>query len=244
MKVLFADDKETWHRLFEIVLSLRGIDVSHAYTPKETINKAVSEKPDVVIADVTLSSGSAYDVIKDITNLGIPVIVIGYRAEGFDPEKAKSLGAYAVLEKPFTVEELVFLLRELKKEKPFFEFKREEALVIPAGGEVQELVPEEKEEEVIDLEESPIETIELEEPYEEEVPMIEKKEVESTAEPKEFIEEVSKPVAEGISKKSELNLPAEKVEEIVKEIAWEVIPEIAEKVIREEVEKLIKSRLA
>ncbi len=240
MKVLFADDKETWHRLFEIVLSLRGIDVFHAYTPKETINKAVSEKPDVVIADVTLSSGSAYDVIKDITDLGIPVIVIGHRAEGFDPEKAKSLGAYAVLEKPFTVEDLVSLLRELKREKPFLEVEKEEALLIPAGGEVQELVPEE--EGVIDLEESPVETIELEEVEPQET--IELKEPEITLEHQSPVEEVVKSTSEEISKLPEVNLPAEKVEEIIREVAWEVIPEIAEKVIREEVEKLIKSRLA
>ncbi|WP_456342493.1 response regulator [Thermovibrio sp.] len=259
MKVLIAEDKETWHKLLEIVLSLRGIDVVHAYTPKEAINKAVSEKPDVAVVDVTLSTGTAYDVIKDITELGVPVIVIGHRAEGFDPEKARSLGAYAAVEKPFTVEDLLSVLRKLKKEKPSLELEEKAALVLPTVGEVKELVPEEKEEiEVVSLEESPVETIEIEEPYEEIAPAaveepltleeVEVKEEEEEIKPppreKEAVEEVAKPVAEEISKVTEVSLPPEKVEEIVREIAWEVIPEIAEKVIREEVEKLIKSRLA
>lgn len=256
MKVLIAEDKETWHKLLEIVLSLRGIDVVHAYTPKEAINKTVSEKPDVAVVDVTLSTGTAYDVIKDITELGVPVIVIGHRAEGFDPEKAKSLGAYAVLEKPFTVEDLLSVLRKLKKEKPSLELEEKTSLVVPAAGEVKELVPEEKEEiEVVSLEESPVETIEIEEPYEEITPAAveeplaleevkEEEEVKPLPQEKEVAEEVVKPVAEEISKVPEVSLPPEKVEEIVREIAWEVIPEIAEKVIREEVEKLIKSRLA
>jgi len=254
MKVLIAEDKETWHRLLEIVLSLRGIDVVHAYTPREAINKAVSEKPDVAIVDVTLSGGTAYDVIKDITELGVPVIVIGHRVEGLEPERAGSLGAYAVLEKPFTVEELLEVLRKLKREKPSLSLEEKTSLVIPSSGEVREVVPGQEEEgiEVISLEESPVETIELEEPYgelalEEESLPVEEEKVEEEVRPEtgsELVEKVTKPVSEEVSKSAGVSLPPEKVEEIIREVAWEVIPEIAEKVIREEVEKLIRSRLA
>ncbi|WP_457678875.1 response regulator [Thermovibrio sp.] len=239
MKVLIADDKQTWHKLFEIVLSLRGIDVVHAYSPKEAISKAASERPDVALIDVSLSGGTAYDVIKDVKELGVPVVVMGYSVEGLNAEKAKSLGAYEILEKPFTVEELLSILRKIKAEGVKPEEKAPE-LVLPTEEELP----------VINLEETPVETIELEEegatlealPVEEaSLPTEEKKE--SLPQVKEeVVEKVAEPVSKAVSK--ELNLPQEKIEEIVREIAWEVIPEIAEKVIREEVEKLIKSRLA
>jgi len=233
MKVLFADDKKTWHNLFDRVLVSRGIEVIHAYTPREALNKSVSENPDVVILDVTLSTGSGYEVLPNIAELGIPVILTGYSFEGFDRAKALKLGAFAALEKPFTVEELLGLLREIKgkglgKEPEALE------LVVPEGGEM----------EVISLDESElpeslsVETLSLEEPEE----VLEIKEPKPGGLRKEKLEE--KVVREVKGELKELPLAQEKVEEIVREIAWEVIPEIAEKVIREEIERLIKSRLA
>jgi len=258
MKVLFADDKKTWHKLFEQVLKARGIEVVHAYTPKEALNKSVSEKPDAVILDVSLSTGTAYDVVSNISDLGVPVIVIGHRAEGFDREKALNLGAYEAIEKPFTVEDLLSVLRRVKKEKPQKEPETLE-LVVPDRGEVMEVLPVEKEEEPVSVEEVvPVggdepETIELSiEPLEEseELPLVpeseeEKVELEGLEEEKEVEKKTEEAVVQRTEEEvKELPLPQEKVEEIVREIAWEVIPEIAEKVIREEIEKLIKSRLA
>ncbi len=241
MKVLIAEDKKTWHKLLEIVLSLRGIDVLHAHTPGEAINKAVSEKPDAAVVDLTLSNGTAYDVIKEITDFGVPVIVIGYRAEGLDPERAKSLGAYEVLEKPFTVEDLLSVLRKLKGEEPALAVEEKTSLVVPEGEEVKGITPKEEEIEVVGLEENPIETIESEEPSP--LPLEEvKEEVEEELKPqsKEVVKEAEKSVDKGIPEVSQVSLPPEEVKEIVREATWEVIPEIAEKVIREEVEKPVR----
>ena len=77
MKVLYADDKKTWHILMEKVLSLRGVEVVHAYSPKEISNLAVAEKPDVIILDMTVQNAKAYDVLPQLLSLGIPILVIG-----------------------------------------------------------------------------------------------------------------------------------------------------------------------
>jgi len=243
MKVLIGEDKKTWHRLLEIILSLRGIDVVHAYTPKEVINEAVSEKPDVAVVDYTLSGGTSYEVIKELTDLGVPVIAVGYEAEGFNPSKARELGAFKVLAKPFTAKELLDAIKELKGvEKPQ---PVEPTLILhETPTEVQSLEPEEVEVvEVGGFEESPIEVVEVSKPEEVAVPQVEQVEG-----PKgEFLQEAVKRTSEEVKGKLEagkVELPPEKVEEIVKEVAWEVIPEIAEKVIREEIERLIRSRLA
>lgn len=265
MKLLYVDDKKTWHRLFEIVLSLRGIDVLHAYTPKEALNVASSEKPNLAVVDVSLSNGTGYDVIPDLVKLGIPVILIGHKAEGFDREKAISLGAYSTLEKPFTVEELLDLLRQVKKEVPQLEEQLE--LTVPESGEfgVVNLEPETSEISVPESLEPEVPVLPVKEELEENVPVIpveieeEKEEQLLPQEPVEKLEETVKgeipqtePVVseakQEVKRKAEevsgITVPEEKVEEIIREIAWEVVPEIAEKVIREEVEKLIRSRLA
>ncbi len=265
MKLLYVDDKKTWHKLLEIVLSLRGIDVLHAYTPKEALNLAASEKPDLAVVDVSISNGTGYDVISDLVRLGVPVIFIGHTAEGFDRERALSLGAYSILEKPFTVEELLDLLRQAKKEAPKPEEHLE--LAVPQGGdfEVVNLEPETTEAHVPEQAEPEIPVLPVEEGIGEHVPVVpveveEKKEEEKT--PVEPVVELEKPVEEElphaepvvgeakeeVKRKAEevsgITVPEEKVEEIIREIAWEVIPEIAERVIREEIEKLIRSRLA
>ncbi|RUM90557.1 MAG: hypothetical protein DSZ26_02765 [Thermovibrio sp.] len=265
MKVLFVDDKETWHKLFDVVLSLRGIDVVHAKTLKEALNVVSTEKPDVAIVDVTISLSSGYELLPELVKLGVPAIFIGYEKEGFDAEKALSLGALKALRKPFTVDELISTLREVKgKSLPV----QPELVVSPLEE------PEEKPPEVVTLqpEESEIPTIPvIEEETPKEFPVLQetRKEERTTSAttlkqlPEEKIpvvevsteeleksvpeEAIEKKAVEEVKKKSKgvgISLPEERVEEIIREIAWEVIPEVAEKVIREEVEKLIKSRLA
>jgi len=262
MKLLYVDDKKTWHKLFEIVLSLRGVDVLHAYTLKEALNVAASEKPDLALIDVSISGASAYDLIPEILRLGVPVVVIGHRAEGFDREKALSLGAYEALEKPFTVEELLEIIRKAKREAPKPEEKLEltvsssegefELVGLESEPQETEVVPIEAQEEgvpavsVEEFQESvPVIPVELEEPEKEEISP--EKTVEE-AEEKVFEKPVSEEVKEEVRRRAEevsgVTVPEDKVEQIVREVAWEVIPEIAERVIREEIEKLIRSRLA
>ena len=256
MKLLYVDDKKTWHKLFEIVLSLRGIEVLHAYTPKEALNIASSEKPDVAVVDVSLVNGTAYDLVPDLLRLGIPVIVVGYRAEGFDRDKALSLGAYDAVEKPFTVEEFLELLRRVKREAPRPEEKLE--LVVPESGELEVVNLEPEIEEVSTSEAGEVPVLEPEVPvvpveeHEESVPVVpvetEETEEVPVAQPEEFGEKVLEEAKEEVKSRAEeisgVELPQDRLEAIIREVAWEVVPEIAERIIREEIEKLIRSRLA
>jgi len=249
MKVLLVEGKDTWRRLFKGVLSLRGMEVLEARTPKEALNVAVSEKPEVAIIDFDSSLTIDYDLVKALGEVGVPSLVVGYRALGFDPDEALRAGAVSVLEKPFTVEDLVRALEAVRSGKPALEEKT--SLVLPVEGEVEE-VPVGEEIPVLRLDEEEPETIELESeiPVEvsAEVPEFKEEVTEEREElerPEELREELTERVARSVSQGlSQLPLPQEKVEEIIREVAWEVIPEIAEKVIKEEIEKLIKSRLA
>jgi len=270
MKVLYADDKKTWHILMEKVLSLRGVEVVHAYSPKEISNLAVAEKPDVIILDMTVQNAKAYDVLPQLLSLGVPILVIGYEKEGFDASRLKTLGAAKLLKKPFTVDELIASLRELKAKLP--ELKKEEELelvfTVPPGTEEEkkepELVPaevspeievelpsEEKQElEVIPIEiDSEPETVkaEPEVQFEEVAVQPESGEVENVIDLGEVDvkpEEVPK-VEEKVVKAAEEKVKERVGEEVVadRELVESVIREVVWEVVPEIAEKVIREEI-
>jgi len=233
MKILYADDKKNWHILFENVLKERNIKVLHAYTPEDVVEKISQERPNVVILDMTLRDGSALDVLPGIVKEGIPVIVIGYKSEGLDEEKLKSYGASRVLQKPFTVNELLSVLEELGERTVEHEEEEKLEIVLPEEATISPSEPEELEiielepEEEIEVQPEQLSQVQEEQPVKEET-LSTSTVATSTEISKEELKELLKP----------------EIENIIREIVWEVVPEIAEKVIREEIERLIKSRLA
>ncbi|WP_456397201.1 response regulator, partial [Desulfurobacterium sp.] len=134
MKVLYADAKKTWHALMEKVLEPRGVELIHAETLKEVLNKVNTEKPEVAVINVNLKNGKAYKVIPDVLAAGIPVIFIGLKSEGFDEEKAKQMGVKFILPKPFTVDELFRLINEARLGNPEMEVKTAESEIVLTGG--------------------------------------------------------------------------------------------------------------
>jgi DNA-binding response OmpR family regulator len=243
MKVLFADDKNTWHILIDKVLKPREIEVVHSKSLKETLNKVFSDDPDVVLIDVSLENGKAYNIIPEILKNGFPVVLIGLKSEGLDEGKARELGVEFVMRKPFTIDDLIKTLNEAKlKKKPS---ERKVKTILPSGKTIEELpVVEEIPSEPAPEKELEIQPIEIEPTpsTSKEAEPIEIESVPSTAEEKEESLEAKIPM-EKVNAEVKKILK-EEVEKVVREIAWEIIPEIAEKVIREEIEKLIKSRSA
>ena len=237
MKVLYVDSKKTWHLFFEKVLSLRGIEVLHAHTVREAINMAHTEKPDVIIFNYKVADLPVTEFLQDIKATGIPFIVVGYKAEGMDKDALLNSGAFQVLEKPFTAEDLIAILKSLKEKLPEVKKEELEMEVIGAGGEPLPVVDLDEIEVTpvtgeITLEAEPGISVEEVKPVEEEAP----KPVEA------IVPAATEKVKEAFP--SEVSLDNAQIEKIVREVAWEVVPELAEKIIREEVKKLIESRLA
>jgi len=249
MKVLFVDEKNTWHKFFDLVLSLRGVEVLHADTVKEALNMVSSEKPDAAIVDASISNASGYDLLPKLTELGVPVVFIGYEKEGFNKEKALSLGALETLKRPFTVEELIDALKRIKKE----ELQPQELQIVLPEETTKEEIPTISLTEEPEAEESsiPVVSVEEETPTEPTATEISVSPTEEKAEekleeiPEETKTEAAASETQAVTTKETKDLISkEDVEKIIREIVWEVVPEMAEKVIREEVEKLIRSRLA
>jgi len=80
VKVLIVDDDENLGAIFETALQKSGLETVFALTGKSGIDKARSEKPDLVLLDQVLPDISGNDVLKtlkmDSQTQNIPIIIL------------------------------------------------------------------------------------------------------------------------------------------------------------------------
>ncbi len=103
MRVFLVDDSpQVLDRLKSILLSLDGIDViGSADDLPEALSRIRSSRPDLVILDLRLPSGSGIKVLQMIKteNLGVDVVVLTNYAFPQYRKKCAETGAYAFLDK-------------------------------------------------------------------------------------------------------------------------------------------------
>ncbi|HET9840180.1 MAG TPA: response regulator [Candidatus Angelobacter sp.] len=115
--ILVVDDDRVVNLLITRELQKRGYGVLMAYDPVQAAMTLTRSRIDVVIVDVMMPGGSAFDVIKRMkisTRLGpIPIIVI---SSGMTHEMADELtrhGANRCLKKPLDLELLAKVVDEV-----------------------------------------------------------------------------------------------------------------------------------
>ncbi len=110
IRVLAVDDEANVLRLVQIKLSKAGFDVITARDGEEGLQKAIDEKPDVVILDVMMPKLDGYSVLQRIkTEIEDPPIVIMLTAKGQEADVLEgiSTGAEDYVVKPFAPRELI-----------------------------------------------------------------------------------------------------------------------------------------
>jgi DNA-binding response OmpR family regulator len=116
-KILIVEDHDFMRQLLASRLKASGYDVIMGADGNEGLNKALQEKPDLIILDINLPGISGLKLgamLKaDPQTKSIPIIFVSARGEGEDVFKAISqIGAECYILKPFTSEKLV---EEIKK---------------------------------------------------------------------------------------------------------------------------------
>ena len=106
MKVLIIDDEEDTRSIASMSLSiLGGLEVVEAESGNEGINKAVQERPDVILLDMMMpvmdGSQTLMALQNNVGTRNIPVIFLTAKAMTSEIEKLKRMGAIGVLTKPF-----------------------------------------------------------------------------------------------------------------------------------------------
>jgi len=109
--ILIADDDARVLKVLMLRLGKLGFNIVTASDGYSALALASECKPSLLLLDINMPAGDGFSVqermkgIPDLAN--IPVIyVTGDKSERLD-DVARRLGAYAVLHKPFHIEELI-----------------------------------------------------------------------------------------------------------------------------------------
>jgi len=110
-KILVIDDYPDNVFLLQDRLEHEGFEVIKAYDGEMGIQKAINEKPDLILLDIMMPGVSGYDVCKalsskDETKL-IPIILLTALTEADNLRAGLQAGAFDYIKKPFNKTELI-----------------------------------------------------------------------------------------------------------------------------------------
>ncbi len=123
-RILIADDEPNILMLTGIMLEDAGYEVIRAKNGTQAVEKALSEKPDLVITDVVMPEKDGFEVTREIRaheeTAQIPIIILSAMGDEFNKITGFEGGADDYVTKPFNIEELkarvqALLLRSGKK---------------------------------------------------------------------------------------------------------------------------------
>lgn len=117
IKLLFADDSVTMHKVIQLTLESEDIDLRVANDGKEALKAVETEKPDVLIAEVAMPVMNGFELCRRIKNSQqtkhIPVILISGELEEYDEELGATVGADAHITKPFKSSEFIETVKQM-----------------------------------------------------------------------------------------------------------------------------------
>jgi CheY-like chemotaxis protein len=111
-RILVADDSRTIQQAFAMVMVGSGYELSFAKSVDEALAMAKKdERPDLVLSDVALGSGSGYDLCAglkaDEALREVPVYLLASSHTPYDDARGRKVGADGHLAKPFESQALL-----------------------------------------------------------------------------------------------------------------------------------------
>lgn len=121
VKVLLVEDNEMNRDMLSRRLTKRGYSVVMAIDGQQGIDMAVSEKPDLILLDMSLPVVDGWDAAKQIkgndASKGVPLIALTAHAMASDKERALSAGCDDFDTKPVDLPRLLGKMETLLKAK-------------------------------------------------------------------------------------------------------------------------------
>lgn len=129
-KILIVEDNQDNRELVVKVLKNKGYSTIEAVDGEDAIEKATSEKPDLILLDISLPKLDGYEVVKRLKSMeafqDTPVVAFTAHAMKGDREKVIVAGFEGYISKPVNIRELPEQIRS------FIRGKRESIL---GGGD-------------------------------------------------------------------------------------------------------------
>jgi CheY-like chemotaxis protein len=113
MRVLVVDDRPDVRLSLLYMLEAAGFDVAEAENGEQALNLVWSQRVEVVLTDLAMPGMDGRELTQKIVEARHrPRVIVMSGSERLGPEEAETLGADAVLSKPFTREQLVRTIKE------------------------------------------------------------------------------------------------------------------------------------
>jgi len=113
-KVLLVDDSNTMLLMEQMMLKGEYACVT-ARDGEEALEKALSERPDLILMDVVMPRKTGFEVCRDLRlnaeTRSIPVILCTTRGEEVNREEGRRTGCNAYVTKPLNKHELISQIR-------------------------------------------------------------------------------------------------------------------------------------
>ena len=114
MKILVVDDDRDLLALVAFALTQAGYAVVKAADVPDALRAFDAERPDLVVLDINLPSGSGFDLCRAVrARSPVPVMMLTVRSEEEDLVRALELGADDYLTKPFSPRTLLARVKAL-----------------------------------------------------------------------------------------------------------------------------------
>ncbi len=113
-KILIVDDNQDSRELVVKILKTRGYQTIEAVDGQEALEKAVAERPDLILMDRSLPKIDGYEVTRRLKGReefkNIPIVALTAHAMRGDREKALEAGCEGYISKPINIRELPGLI--------------------------------------------------------------------------------------------------------------------------------------
>lgn len=110
-KILVVDDIAAHLQQLNEIVSGAGYQVITASSGKEAVEKARSDRPDLILLDIVMDDLDGYGACREIVNgdetRGIPVVFVSTKNQRADKLWAEKQGAKALISKPVDADEII-----------------------------------------------------------------------------------------------------------------------------------------
>jgi len=110
-KILVVEDEKDVRELICYNLDKGGYETDTAFTGQMALEKAIDDKPDLILLDIMLPEIDGLEVCYNLKNNGetksIPVVMLTAKSSEEDINKGLEMGADGYITKPFSIRDLM-----------------------------------------------------------------------------------------------------------------------------------------
>jgi len=116
-KILIVEDEKDIHELIVYNLKQEGYQILSSYSGENGLEKAISERPDLVLLDIMLPVMNGLDVCRELKSNDktshIPIVMLTAKNEDVDIITGLEIGADDYITKPFSPRVLIARIRNI-----------------------------------------------------------------------------------------------------------------------------------